>query len=78
MFLDHVNNSKIRHIEQQQLADAVRGARTRPLGDAWAWARKISTADISPLVTVTLALWAYHALGDSVDTDYNLLDSVAW
>lgn len=78
MFLDHVNNNQLRHIGQQQLTSAVRGARTRQLGEAWAWARRVSTVDISPLVASTLALWGYHAYGDAVGTDYNLLDSVAW
>jgi hypothetical protein len=37
----------------------VRGARTRPLGDAgWAWSRKGSPVDITPLVAATLALSA--------------------
>jgi hypothetical protein len=29
----------------------------RRSGDAWAWSRKNSSIDISPLVAVTLALW---------------------
>jgi hypothetical protein len=37
---------------------AIHAARTRPLGDAWAWSRKNSSANISPLVSVTLALSA--------------------
>jgi hypothetical protein len=37
---------------------AIRIARTRPLGDAWAWSRKNSTGNISPLVSATLALSA--------------------
>jgi hypothetical protein len=33
------------------------GARTRPIGDgAWAWGRKHSTVDISPLVAATIAV----------------------
>jgi hypothetical protein len=28
------------------------------LSDAWAWSRKSSAVDISPLVSATLALWA--------------------
>ena len=41
-----------------ELRDAVRGAKERPLGDAWAWSRKTSSVDISPLVAATLALGA--------------------
>jgi len=40
------------------LAAAVRIAKPRPLGDAWAWSRKNSTGNISPLVSATLALSA--------------------
>jgi hypothetical protein len=42
----------------------VLGAVTRPLNDRFAWARKSSRADISPLVAATLALGA--AAGISV------------
>jgi hypothetical protein len=44
---------------------AVAGAMTRPLGDAWAWSRKNSTVDISPLVACTLALWGLETLEPS-------------
>lgn len=37
---------------------AVTGAVTRPVGDAWAWGRRTSTADITPLVALTHACWA--------------------
>jgi hypothetical protein len=37
----------------------VANAKTRPLLDAVAWGRKQSDVDISPLVGVTLARWAY-------------------
>lgn len=49
----------VRHLDQIELNDALAGAKTRPLGDAWAWARKTSTADISPLVAVTLAHYGW-------------------
>lgn len=56
-FLDLVADKRVRHLAQDELNAAVKNAATRPLGDAWAWSRKISAADISPLVAVTLALW---------------------
>jgi hypothetical protein len=37
---------------------AVAGARKRSVGDAWAWARKDTSVDVSPLVAATLARWA--------------------
>lgn len=48
-----------RHRGQQQLMDAVAGARTRPLEGAFAWDRKAPTSDITPLVALTLARYAY-------------------
>lgn len=41
------------------LDDAVKGATTRPVGDSgWAWGRRASTSDITPLVAITFAAWA--------------------
>lgn len=54
---DGVEQAKCRHLGQPELLNAIRGAAKRPLGDAWAWSRKSSAIDISPLVSVTLALW---------------------
>ncbi|MDX2705812.1 terminase [Streptomyces sp. PA03-6a] len=76
MFLDHVNNQRFRHRDQPMLNNAVRGAKTRDLGNAWAWKRRLSTDDISPLVASTLALWGYHAYGHTVGTDYDVMDSI--
>jgi len=56
-FYDAVDQSTVRHLGTPALRDAVRGAVRRSLGDAWAWSRRSSAVDISPLVTVTLALW---------------------
>lgn len=58
MFFDSVQLETVRHRGQAELTDAVLAARRRPLGDAWAWARKSATDDVSPLVAVTLAHWA--------------------
>lgn len=56
MFVDAVREDRLRHLGSMDLANAIRGAATRPLGDSWAWSRKASSVDISPLVAVTLAL----------------------
>jgi hypothetical protein len=40
---------------------SIANARKRELGDGWAWARKDATADISPVVSITLAMWGYVA-----------------
>lgn len=57
-FFDRVEQGALRHLGTAELAGAVAGAAVRPLGDAWAWARKRSSIDITPLVAVTLAAWA--------------------
>ena len=55
--LDAVLNGTVRHLGQQELTDALASAATRVFGDGWAWARGKSMADITPLVSVTLAHW---------------------
>lgn len=54
---DAVEQGTVRHLGTAEMNSAVRGAVKRPLGDAWAWSRKASAVDISPLVAGTLALW---------------------
>jgi hypothetical protein len=64
---DAVSEGRLRHMGGDELAAAVHGAAKRTLGDAWAWSRKTSRSDISPLVAVTLALGAADgAAGESV------------
>jgi hypothetical protein len=53
----------VAHLDQPVLSSAVAGARKRPLGDAWAWARRVG-ADVSPLVAVTLARWELVRAGE--------------
>lgn len=56
-FTDTVRQGGLVHGAQDALTVAIDGAKTRPLGDgAWAWGRKIASADISPLVAATLAM----------------------
>jgi hypothetical protein len=58
---DAVAERTLSHLDQAPLAAALAGAQKRPLGDAWAWARRIVSVDISPLVAVTLAKWGLGA-----------------
>ncbi|MFJ6617593.1 terminase [Kitasatospora sp. NPDC091335] len=75
--VDAITQRTVRHTAQPEVAEAIRGAKTRPLGDAWAWGRRISTVDISPLVAVTLARWAWETRTHLVHgVDYDVLDSV--
>ncbi|MFF5988149.1 terminase large subunit domain-containing protein [Prauserella flavalba] len=68
-FADAVRQRAMYHLDQSPLNAAIAGARTRPLGDAWAWARKNSACDISPLVAATVARWAYLTRVDLVDRE---------
>lgn len=56
-FYDACDQDGLRHPDTAELNAAVRGAETRPLTDAWAWSRKSSAIDITPLVACTLAAW---------------------
>jgi hypothetical protein len=55
---DLVQEGKVHHQSFPELDRAVGAAVKRTVGDRWAWGRKVSTADISPLEGVTLAAWA--------------------
>jgi phage terminase large subunit-like protein len=62
-FYDAAVQGTVRHLDQPPLNAAVTGAKKRPIGDAWAWDRKKSTDDISALVAVTLARYAFTVHG---------------
>lgn len=64
---DDVNDGRVRHLGDDRLTAAVSGARTRPLCGSWTWDRRASTADVSPLVAITLARHG-HALAAIEDT----------
>lgn len=58
LFVDRITEATIRHGSDEALDAAIRGARTRPLVDQWAWSRRNSKVDISPLVAATLAVFS--------------------
>ncbi|MFJ8791406.1 terminase [Streptomyces sp. NPDC102462] len=60
-FFDAVAEQALSHLDQAPLAAALAGAQKRPLGDAWAWARRIVSVDISPLGGATFARWGLSA-----------------
>jgi hypothetical protein len=72
-FFDSVQERTLRHGGEPELTSAARGAARRPLGDAWAWSRKGSAVDISPLVASTLALRGVDRDLESVYEDRGLL-----
>lgn len=58
-----VDSLSLRQRNQPDLTAALSVAVKRPLGDAWAWDRKGSGPDITPLVAVTLACWGLAVRG---------------
>ncbi|MER7046773.1 terminase [Streptomyces jumonjinensis] len=68
-FYDAVADQSLSHLDQAPLASALAGAQQRPLGDAWAWARRGVQVDISPLVSATLAKWGLTAEVEEASVD---------
>jgi phage terminase large subunit-like protein len=70
-FYDLVVDSRgLRHLGQHELSTALKGAAKRDLGDGgWAWGRLKSTANISPLVAVTLAVRGFLVYGEGLGPD---------
>ena len=58
MFYDAVHEERVRHLGDTRFVTAIKGAATRALGDRWAWSRRNSTSDVSPLVAATIGVWA--------------------
>lgn len=56
-FFDRVVEGRVVLRSSGVLDEAAAGAVKRTSGDAWAWARRSATVDVSPLVAVTLAVW---------------------
>lgn len=56
-FFDRVIEARIRIRRDTRLDAAAAGVVKRPVGDAWAWARKHSSVNVSPLIAATLAMW---------------------
>ncbi len=54
---DVVEQGRVRHRQQVELEAAVRGAAKRQLEGAWAWSWRGASADLTPLTTVTCALF---------------------
>jgi len=55
---DAAADDQLRHMGQAPLTDAIAGASKRDVsGGGWAWSRKNSSVDITPLVAATNALW---------------------
>lgn len=62
-FADDVVNGRVKQIGQKPLDAALDAARTRTLGEAWAWSRRSSASNIAPLVAVTAARDGFATYG---------------
>ena len=63
MFFDAVQphgEGRLVHLADQGLAVALDGAVKRELENGWAWSRKNSAVDITPLVACTLGVWGVN------------------
>jgi hypothetical protein len=67
LLMEEVNEATLRHLGSQELADAVKGAKLRPVGDAHLWSRRQATVDISPLVAASLAVWSARGMPDDAN-----------
>lgn len=78
--IDSAKAQTVRHTGQDELDGAVEVAQTRQTGDSLAWSRKPNVGSggrIGPLVTVTLAQWAYEIRGPLArENDYDLMNSI--
>jgi len=54
-----ITNGVVHHLDQPDLNSAVAAAKRRNVGDLWAFGRRGSFIDISPLVACSLAAWGY-------------------
>lgn len=65
LFVDVVSRKTLKHLGQTELLSAIKSAARRPLVDAFAWSRRNSHADITPLVSSTLAIYGAHEFSPS-------------
>jgi hypothetical protein len=62
-FVDAVEQGEVRHLGDPVLLDAIRGAGTTSVGgDSWAFSRRSSHVDISPLYASVIALMAVRRM----------------
>jgi hypothetical protein len=72
-FYDAVVDRQVSIRRHPSLDAAIAGAAKRAAGDAWAWARKSSSVDISPLVAASVALRVAQGGVESVYEDRGLV-----
>jgi hypothetical protein len=55
--VDLVNEGRLRHRGQLEIAEAIRGAVVKTFSDSWVYSRSRSRSDVSPLLATAVALW---------------------
>ena len=69
-FMKELNQGNLRHFDQASLNEAAAKARKRDTGEnSWAWGRRLSGGDITPLCAATAALRAY----DNIKTPQKMM-----
>jgi len=78
-FFDAIMAGSLRCFETEEMAAAVATAARRPVGESsWAWSRKLSAADATPLVSATLALWGFSQASDNTPHVFDLTETEAY
>lgn len=68
VFVDLVEQCELRHLDDPELLNAIRGAGTSSQGgDGWLFSRRNSRADISPLYSTIVALMAVERMPADID-----------
>ncbi len=75
LFVDTTRGSGLRHLDEAPINVALAGAKVRSLAGGQAWDHR-SEVEVSPLVAVTLALWAYVTRVDAVNDDYDPMENI--
>jgi hypothetical protein len=66
-FYDAVRYSRMVHLGDKAMAYALAGADKRVIGDSWAWSRRTTDEDISPLYAATLGALGFNTTAEEVE-----------
>lgn len=75
-YTDAVRTGTLQHPGQPEMAAALAVAKSRPMNDAYRWARRMADGDITPLVCGTLALAGYEARRYLAENNYDAMDNI--
>lgn len=63
---DAIRYSRMVHLGDKAMAYALAGADKRVIGDSWAWSRRTTDEDISPLYAMTFAAMGFNQIEDEI------------